>query len=105
MDGQYRVVVSNRAAKMLTAHAGFLARCGETAARAFGTEFQKAAQSLSQLPQRNPVLKSDVLPSGKYYKMIFAKRYLLVYQMKKDTVMIEYVIDCRQDYAWLLPGI
>jgi hypothetical protein len=30
------------------------------------------------------------------------KRYLLIYQIKGDTVYVDYVVDCRQDYGWLL---
>ena len=50
-----------------------------------------------------------ILPSGlaefvtdKYRKMVFNKRYILIYQIKGETVYIEFVIDGRQDYQWLL---
>ena len=102
MDESYQVVVSNRAAKMLATHAGFLAQSSMQAARTFKSSFERAAASLARLPARNPTLKSDVLPKGRYYKLLFAKRYLLVYQIKREHVLIEAVIDCRQDYQWLI---
>ena len=34
--------------------------------------------------------------------MVFNKRYILIYQIKGETVYIEFVIDGRQDYQWLL---
>lgn len=30
------------------------------------------------------------------------KRYLLIFQIREDIVYVDYVVDCRQDYAWLL---
>lgn len=30
------------------------------------------------------------------------KRYLLIFQIQEDIVYVDYVVDCRQDYAWLL---
>ena len=34
--------------------------------------------------------------------IIVTKRYLLIYQIKDNTVYVDYVPDCRQDYKWLL---
>jgi len=34
--------------------------------------------------------------------MLIEKQYILIYQIKDDTVYIDYVVDCRQDYGWLI---
>ena len=34
--------------------------------------------------------------------MLFGKWYLILYKIQDDTVYIEYVIDGRQDYEWLI---
>jgi hypothetical protein len=41
------------------------------------------------------------LPENKYRKLLVDRRYLLIYQIKDDTVRIDYMVDCRQDYVWL----
>lgn len=59
-------------------------------------------KSLEEFPERNPWLDDPLIPDGKYRKLLMAKRYLLVYQVKADTVHVDAVVDCRQDYGWLL---
>jgi hypothetical protein len=43
-----------------------------------------------------------MLPEHKYRKLLFEKRYLLIYQIKGNTVYVDAMVDCRQDYGWLL---
>lgn len=30
--------------------------------------------------------------------------YLVLYQIRDDTVYIDYILDCRKDYNWLRPS-
>ena len=98
----YKVIISDRAADMLVQHVRFLAQISLQAAHKLRTEIIEAAKSLENFPERNSWLSDTVLPVSKYRKMIISKRYLLIYQIKADAVYIEYVLDCRQDYQWLL---
>ena len=98
----YKVIISDEAAQMLVSHSRFLAQVSETAALQFITEFNEKAKSLEKFPERNPWLSDPLVPSGKYRKLLMAKRYLLVYQVKDSTVYVDAVVDCRQDYSWLL---
>lgn len=98
----YRVIISDEAAQMLVSHARFLAQVSETAAQQLISEFGEKAKSLEHFPERNPWLSDPLVPSGKYRKLLMAKRYLLIYQVKGDTVYVDAVVDCRQDYGWLL---
>ncbi len=103
-DKVYRVSVSPKAHQMLIDHAAFLARINEAAALRLVEEFRKCAQSLSRSPERCSWLWEDMLPKHKYRKLIFAEKYLALFQVIDSEVLIEYVIDCRQDYAWLMAG-
>ncbi|MFZ5436229.1 MAG: type II toxin-antitoxin system RelE/ParE family toxin [Bacillota bacterium] len=98
----YKVVISDEAAQMLVSHARFLAQVSETAAHQLIAEFNEKAKSLEQFPERNPWLSDPLVPAGKYRKLLMAKRYLLIYQVKEDNVYVDAVVDCRQDYGWLL---
>lgn len=98
----YRVVVSRRATAQLVEHAAFMARLDEKLAYRLVADFQTAANSLQRMPFRNPVLRGDVFPAEKYRKMLFDKYHLLLYQVREDTVYVEFVVDGRQDYQWLL---
>lgn len=101
-DKLYNVIISDEAAQMLVSHSRFFAQVSETAALQLITEFNEKAKSLGKFPERNPWLSDPLVPSGKYRKLLMAKRYLLVYQVKDSTVYVDAVVDCRQDYGWLL---
>ncbi len=101
-DKVYHVIVSHNATEMLVACARFIANVSEEAANSFIDKFQEKANSLAELPERCSWLESPFLPKRKYRKYPFAGIYLLVYQIKNDTVYVDYVLDCRQDYQWLL---
>ena len=98
LENKFQVIVSKRAAQQLIEHAVFMARL----ARQLAADFRKAADSLQSFPYRNPILRSSVFVTEKYRKMVFGKWYLLIYQIKGERVFVEYVIDGRQDYQWLI---
>lgn len=98
----YRVIVSKRASRQLVSQAAFAAQLEERLAHQLVEDFREAAASLKRFPYRNPALRSDEFTTEKYRKMLFGKWYLMLYQIKGDAVLIEYVIDGRQDYQWLL---
>mgnify|MGYP000975943277 CR=1 FL=1 len=99
---KYTVVISKEATAMLISHSRFLAQVSEEAALNLIADFSKKAKSLETYPHRNPWFSDPVIPTGKYRKLLINKRYLLIYQVKGDTVYIDYAVDCRQNYSWLL---
>lgn len=102
-DASWQVVVSQRAARQLVEHAAFAARREERLAHKLVADFRAAAGSLRHFPYRNPILRSEVFPTEKYRKLVFGKWDLLLYQIRGDRVFVEYVVDGRQDYQWLIP--
>ncbi|MBS3977903.1 MAG: type II toxin-antitoxin system RelE/ParE family toxin [Syntrophomonadaceae bacterium] len=99
---RYDIVVSDEATQMLVSHARFLAQVSESAALRLMETFYEKAKSLEVFPERNPWLKDPLIPTGKYRKLLFEKRYLLIYQIKENVVYVDAVVDTRQDYGWLL---
>jgi hypothetical protein len=98
----YEVIVPDRASDMLMQHMHFMAQVTLQAADKLRAKIIEAAKSLENFPERNSWLLDAVLLARKYRKMIISKRYLIIYQIKADTVYVEYVLDYRQDYQWLL---
>lgn len=99
---KYKVVISDRAKSMLGAHIRFMAQVSKEAATAKKKELMAAMRSLSQLPQRFPFLEETYITPKKYHKMFVEKWYLILYQIQDDTVYVDYVLDCRRDYSWLI---
>ena len=98
----YSVIVSKRATQMLVSHAAFLAKVSPEAANRLVALFEETANSLATMPERCSWLIADYIPPNKYRKILFEKRYLLLFQIIDNTVYVDYVVDCRQDYGWLL---
>ncbi len=99
---KYNVVISDEATQMLVSHTRFLAQVSETAALRLIDAFQQQTRSLEQFPERSPWLTDPMIFAGKYRKLLLEKKYLLVYQIKENTVYVDAILDTRQEYSWLL---
>ena len=98
----YKVIVSERARKMLGNHVLFLAQKSPSAARKLKSDLMNAVRSLDQFPERFPFLEAEFIPYNKYHKLFVEKWYLILYQIKDRMVYVDYIVDCRQDYSWLV---
>lgn len=98
---KYKVIVSDRAKRMLGTHIRFMSQVNKTAAIEKKKELMAAMRSLSQMPQRFPFLEEMYITPNKYHKMFVEKWYLILYQIQDDTVYIEYILDCRKEYSWI----
>ena len=101
-QSKYRVIVSQQAMQMLVSHAAFLAQVSPEAAERLTAEFQETANSLEIMPQRCPWLSGEYIPKNTYRFILFEKRYMIIFQIIDNTVYADYVVDCRQDYSWLI---
>jgi len=99
---QYKVIVSDHARQMLAGHVGFLAQKSPVAVRKAKNDLINAIRSLSIMPERFPFLIAEFIPLNKYHKMFVEKYYLILYQIKDQTVFVDYIVDCREDYGWLV---
>ena len=99
---KYKVLVSDRAKRMLGTHIRFMAQVSKEAAKAKKKELMAAMRSLTRMPQRYPFFEAPYIPPNKYHKMFVEKWYLILYQIQDDTVYVDYILDCRKDYGWLI---
>ncbi len=99
---RYSVIISDRAKSMLGVQLKFIARVNKDAALKTKEDLIDAIRSLQQMPQRFPFFEAPYIPPNKYHKLFVPKWYLVVYQIRDDTVYVDYIVDCRKDYGWLL---
>ncbi len=99
---KYKVIVSDKAKRMLGTHIRFMAQVNKQAAAAKKKEIMTVMRFLSQMPQRFPFFEEPYITPNKYHKMFIEKKYLVLYQIQDDTVYMEYILDCRKDYSWLI---
>ena len=101
-DKKYKVIVSDRAKRMLGTHICFMAQVNKDAVKTKRQELMEAMRSLERMPQRFPFFEKAYIPTNKYHKMFVAKWYLVLYQIQDDTVYVDYILDCRKDYSWII---
>lgn len=99
---KYKVIVSDRAKRMLGTHIRFMAQVSKEAAEAKKKEIMAAMRSLSHMPQRFPFFAEPYITPNKYHKMFVEKWYLVLYQIQDNTVYVDHILDCRKDYSWLV---
>ena len=71
---RYKVIVSDRAKRMLGTHIRFMAQVNKDAAKAKKKEIMTAMRSLCQIPQRFPFFEELYIKPNKYHKMFIVKR-------------------------------
>ena len=98
---QYKVAISGAARKMLMDQVYFLATVNPAAAQALRSKLVNEIRSLAQMPEKFPYLEPENRKS-KSRKMFVPNWYLVIYVVENDTVFVEYILDCRQDYQWLM---
>lgn len=79
-----------------------MAKVNKKAATLKKKEIMTAMRSLCQMPQRFPFFEEFYIVPNRYHKMFIEKWYLVLYQIQDDTVLVEYILDCRKDRDWLI---
>lgn len=101
-DKKYQVIISDRAKRMLGTHIRFMSQVNKDAAVVKKKELVTAIRSLECMPQRFPFFEEEYIPPNKYHKMFVERWHLVLYQIQDDTVYVDYILDCRKDYSWLI---
>lgn len=96
---RYTVIVSDQARQILGQHPRFLAQADR---RAVEKRFLEEFRSLERMPQRYPFFDAEFIPPNRYHKLFVENSFLVLYQVRDDTVYVDWIVDCRQDYSWLL---
>lgn len=98
----YTVIVSDRARQMLGSHVHFLAQVNKSAAAKLKQRLLDELRSLRWMPQRYPFFNEPYIPANKYHKLYVENWFLVLYQIKDTTVYVDWIVDCRQDFQWLI---
>ena len=99
---RYQVIISEQAKEHLLLHVRFLAQVSKPAAQKLRQRLVQEIRSLEEKPYRYPFLNEPYIPPNKYHKLYVENNYLILYQIRDNTVFVDWIVDCRQDYEWLL---
>ncbi len=89
---KYDGIVSRKADEMLVSHVRFLAQVSIPAAKVLRNEFSTVLAILKDDPFQFQLEEDLGLPSEKYRRVVFAKRYKAIFSVCENKVFI----DCRQ---------
>ena len=98
----YQIIVSEKAKKMIGEIVSFIANVDKEAAIKTKDLIINEIKSLSAFPERFPFFYFDYIPKNKYHKMFIEKWYLVLYQIKDKDILVDYILDCRKDYRFLV---
>ncbi|MBQ3151385.1 MAG: type II toxin-antitoxin system RelE/ParE family toxin [Clostridia bacterium] len=99
---KYTVVISDKAKLQIAEHISFVSNINKDSAKKLKKKIIETLKSLSEMPRRYPYLNGEFIEKNHYRKMPLEDRYLAVYHIEDNLVRIDYVLDCRRDYGWLL---
>lgn len=99
---KYSIIISDKASDMLQRHIAFIGNVSKKAAKDQKNEIIKAIKKLKTDANIYPFFENEFVPKNKYHKYVISKRYIVLYQIKDDIVYVDYILDTRQDYSWLL---
>lgn len=99
---KHQVIVSDEALRQLGNCVLFIAQENMEAAQRLRSRLTESIRSLDEMPARYPFFNEPYIPANKYHRMFVENWYLILYQIRDTTVYVEYVVDCRRDYQWLI---
>lgn len=99
---KFRVEITNLAAEMMETHADYLADFNDGSPQKFKEAFYAAVDGLVTLPRRYSRVYADDETMGELRKAWFYhNRYAAIFRIDDNKVVVEYVIDDKQENAWL----
>ena len=99
---KYKIIISDKASDMLQKHIAFIGNVSKTSAKKEKDNIVSAIKKLKEDAQIYPFFENEFSPRNKYHKYVVSKRYIILYQIKDNVVYVDYILDTRQDYSWLL---
>ncbi|MEG1821981.1 MAG: type II toxin-antitoxin system RelE/ParE family toxin [Clostridiales bacterium] len=99
---KYKIIISDISRQMLENHICYLANISKAGALKLKEKFLIEIRSLEEFPERFPFFNGEFIPTNKYHKMVIEKRYLVLYQIKDLVIFVDYILDYREDYQWLI---
>ena len=100
---RYKVIISDRAWNQIGIHVRFLSQPSRSAAKRARQRLTNAIELLAEMPERYPLLDNELSLLGREYRRMYVENwYIVLYRIVGNTVSVEWIIDARQDYGWLM---
>ena len=98
---RYKIIISSKAHQDILNIVSFVLNVSEEAALELTDDIYSSIETLSRLPERNPLFEMPNI-AIKTRKLILNKRYIVIYVIDEDKVIIYRVLDSRRSFYNLL---
>ena len=95
------IIITSRAQTDISTCITFVLNISKDASKV-AKEIFKSIESLKQFPERFPAVNMPNYASYAYRKMVINKRYIAIYLLEEDTIVIHRVLDGRRGYSSLV---
>lgn len=99
---KYKIFISEKANQQIKENLVFISNVAKEAANKQKIIFKDSIDKIEEDPKAYPFFESKYIPANKYHKYIVSKRYIIIYQIQDDVIYVDYVVDTRQNYQWLI---
>lgn len=98
----YRIIISTPAQEDIASCVSFVLKVSKEAATCLKNEILSSIDSLSFFPERNPLFNMPINFSYPIRKLIINKRYVALYSIESENVVVYRVIDSRKQFNSLV---
>lgn len=96
------IIITSRAQTDISTCITFALNISKDASIKVAKEIFKSIESLKQFPERFPAFNMPNYASYAYRKMVINKRYIAIYSLEEDIIVIHRVLDGRRGYSSLV---
>lgn len=89
-----KICISNKARDELYLHSLYKRKYSMLSSQKFFQDFNSSIKLLSNFPYMYPKIHSN----SDYRKVLFNKNFLIVYLINNNTIFIDSIINCKQNY-------
>lgn len=89
-----KILISKKARKQLYLHAFYKSKYSKASSLQFLEDFNSSIQFLLLFPYMYPKISKN----SSYRKIIFNKKYIIIYFIENENIYIDSIINCKQNY-------
>ena len=99
---KFQVIITNKAQSDLADCVGFVKRVSIEAAKQLASDLYSSFYNLDTFPEKNPVFPMPKSFPFVLRKQIVNQRYIVLYTVEKQDVIIYRVLDARRKFDYII---
>ena len=98
----YKIIITSKAQSDLAECTGFVLNVSKEAALSLVDDMYSSIESLKTFPERNAIFEMPKSFPFTIRKLIINKRYIVLYAIEQDAVVIYRILDSRRKFDYLI---